>query len=199
MTNFETYNTIPNIDSSNNKFYFDDNDETIIIPESSYELNAIGKYLKGAIVRKLRDKHNKSLKVRAETTNVYTVNDGEYYIYDVDYGDEEGDRSILLRANENTMRSEIKCVYRVNFTKPNYIGSLLGFSASRILQPNKWYASDAPVNIINVHTIRVECNITMGAFNNGEAVRYTRYMNLHRMFHRDINCRKLQDKSFIYQ
>ena len=26
LANFETYNTIPNVNSTNNKFYFDDND-----------------------------------------------------------------------------------------------------------------------------------------------------------------------------
>jgi len=36
---------------------------------------------------------------------------------------------IVLRANNNTMKSEIKCIYRINFRKPNNIGSLLGFSS----------------------------------------------------------------------
>jgi len=43
MTNFETYCMIPNINSSNNKFYF--NNE-VVIPKGSYELCDIEKYLK---------------------------------------------------------------------------------------------------------------------------------------------------------
>lgn len=54
LTNFETYNTIPNVNVSNNKFYFDDNDEMISIPVGSYELHDIGAYLKAAILHKRR-------------------------------------------------------------------------------------------------------------------------------------------------
>ncbi|KYN00597.1 hypothetical protein ALC62_08624 [Cyphomyrmex costatus] len=112
LTNFETYNTIPNVTSSNNEFHFDTNDITITIPEESEE------------------------------------------------------SVLILRANENTMRSEIKCEYLVDFSKTNSIGSLLGFSTSRVLRPNKWHASDELVEIMNVNIIRVECNITSGEYNN---------------------------------
>jgi len=33
LTTFETYNTIPNVTSTNNKFYYGDNDEEITLPE----------------------------------------------------------------------------------------------------------------------------------------------------------------------
>jgi len=33
LTNFETYDTISNINSLNNKFYFDEDDRIIVIPE----------------------------------------------------------------------------------------------------------------------------------------------------------------------
>ncbi|KYN15251.1 hypothetical protein ALC57_12518 [Trachymyrmex cornetzi] len=35
---FETYHTIPNINESNNKFYFNKDDAEITIPEGSYEV-----------------------------------------------------------------------------------------------------------------------------------------------------------------
>ena len=54
LTNFETYNTIPNVDSTNNRFYFDDNDEEITILVGTYELRAITQYLKKAVLRKRR-------------------------------------------------------------------------------------------------------------------------------------------------
>ena len=161
LTNFETFNTIPNVDSTNNKFYIDD--KTITIPEGSYELSAIDRYLRAAIAREQRGGAS------AEEE------DGDYAVYDSgDDDDDDGNEtkkrfSIILRANENTMRSEIKCAHRVDFAKPNSIGSLLGFSRSRVLQPNKWYVSDEPVNIMSVNIICVECNITARAFSNGKA------------------------------
>ena len=45
---------------------------------------------------------------------------------------EDGEYSITLRANYNMMRCNIRCAYRINFGKPNSIGSLLGFSSKRI-------------------------------------------------------------------
>jgi len=52
LMNFETYNMISNVNASNNKFYFDENDVEITIPEGSYELQAINEFLKHAIPRK---------------------------------------------------------------------------------------------------------------------------------------------------
>jgi hypothetical protein len=45
LISFRTYNTIPNIDAANNRFYYD-KDKVVIIPEGSYEIEDIERYLR---------------------------------------------------------------------------------------------------------------------------------------------------------
>ncbi|KAL6253705.1 hypothetical protein P5V15_015520 [Pogonomyrmex californicus] len=52
LTHLETYHTIPNVNVSNNKFYFGKDDTEITISEGSYELQAINKFLRCEILQK---------------------------------------------------------------------------------------------------------------------------------------------------
>ncbi|KYN29962.1 hypothetical protein ALC57_00578 [Trachymyrmex cornetzi] len=90
---FETYHTIPNVNISNNKFYFDKDDAEITIPEGSYEVRDINEFLKRAILHSRRD--------ALETVDNYN---SDYNTDDDDDG-EGAEYPITIRANYNTMNS----------------------------------------------------------------------------------------------
>jgi len=121
LTDFETYYTISNVNSSNNKFYFHKDDKEIIILEGSYELRDIKKYLKCAILRP-----NNAKKKSVSQSSMKMMNTKTKY---------KKWLPLVIHANNNTMKSEIMSAYRINFTKSNNIGLLLGFSSSRIQEP----------------------------------------------------------------
>lgn len=124
-----TFNSIPNIDVGNNKFYV--GKEEIILPTGSYEIEDIEKYLHDTL----------------ESKNI----------------------AIQLKPNNTTLRSEIKCNRIINFSPSDSIGTLLGFTP-RFLDANINHTSDQPVTILKVNALRVECNITTGAYINGQRV-----------------------------
>lgn len=76
---------------------------------------------------------------------------------------------VLINANTNTLKTEIKSTHPVYFNKERTIGELLGFS-KRELKPNVNTQSDLPVNINKVNSIRVECNIVTGSYVNNTPV-----------------------------
>lgn len=49
LLGFESYNSIPNVDSSNNRFYYGDAGKFIFIPEGTYEVDSIGSYLQSRL------------------------------------------------------------------------------------------------------------------------------------------------------
>lgn len=102
-----------------------------------------------------------------------TIPTGSYELQDLEkYIKEhlrEHDIEFSLKPNNSTLHSEIKCSEAVNFKIKNSIGSLLGFSP-KILKANKIHSSDLPVRILKINSLRVECNITVGAYINGEKV-----------------------------
>ena len=126
LKDLSTYYSFPNIDSSNNKFYY--GDKVITIPEGAYEIENLEDTIKSMLGK------------------------------DVEFS---------LKPNNNTLKSEIFCSKKIDFTKDQTIGPLLGFE-SKILDENVKYVSDTPVNILKVNVIRVECNIARGSYRNGE-------------------------------
>lgn len=126
LVDFQTYNSIPNIDVGNNLLHI--GDKIIEIPIGSYEIEDIEHYVQKRL---------------------------------------EPERKFHLKANNNTLKSEIISDRNIKFNKIDSIGAILGFS-KRMLNANTLYESDLPVNIIKVNAIRVECNIVTGSYINNK-------------------------------
>lgn len=68
LTNFETFNAIPNIDENNNKIYFGKKGECLTIPSGSYEIADINKYLQSEF-----QKHSVSFHLSANNNTLKSV------------------------------------------------------------------------------------------------------------------------------
>ena len=99
-------------------------------------------------------------------TGSYEIEDIEKYIQKVL---QETGITFSLTANNNTLKSIIKCSETINLEGENSIASLLGFS-NVLLEANQAHTSSSPVKILKFNVLRVECNITTGAYINGKKV-----------------------------
>src|ERR1700712_973057 len=125
LLGFHTYNSIWNIDNSNNKFHckFKDEKELIIVMSCGpYEITDIEKEIRNQLLEKLKVKNEKE--------------NPKFYI----------------RPNNNTLKVEIRADFEINFTPQDSVGRVLGFS-KRILPPNIEDVSDLPVNIVKVRAV----------------------------------------------
>lgn len=78
------------------------------------------------------------------------------------------DDSFFIKPNNNTMKAEILCPHKIDFSKERSIGPLLGFTKKRVVNAiSTPVSSDVPVNIFKVNVIRIECSIATGSFIDG--------------------------------
>lgn len=150
--NFETFNSIPNVEEGCNMFYYltDKNEKVSIeIPTGSYEVKDLQKYLRKVLGDK-RGETETDIDTSSSYKNAYPIN------HDV---------LITIQPNNNTLKSEIKCSKDIDFTPSDSIGPLLGFKNRKL---NKFFThvSDGTVNVLKVNTINVECNIITSSFVN---------------------------------
>lgn len=95
-------------------------------------------------------------------TGSYEIEDIEKYLkeklagYNINFS---------LKPNNNTLQSEIKCSEPIDLTQINSIGRLLGFN-QQIYPANIKHLSERPVSILKVNSVRIDCNITTGAYLN---------------------------------
>lgn len=154
LINFESFNSIPNIEEGCNKFYYIDktNEErSITIQTGSYEISDIESYLRKQMGDKRPDKIESSFQRDNSNSNSEVV---------------VSDMLISITPNNNTLRSEIKCTQDIDFTKHDSIGPLLGFKKRKLIAYRN-HSSDYTVNILKVNAIVVECNIVTSSYFNG--------------------------------
>ena len=153
LMNITSYNSIPNIDASNNLFRYSHDSGTtwtdIILPIGSYELTNINSY----IIAKMKANNH------YDTTN--------------------SKANITLEANNNTLRCILTLAtnYQVDFTPANSLATMLGFN-SQIYTAS----GEAPnrVDIMSTSSILVHCSNIAGSYLNGfkEPVLYSFSMNV---------------------
>jgi hypothetical protein len=72
-----------------------------------------------------------------------------------------------LKADYNTLKCLMKCDDKIDFTVSNNISKLLGFEHLEY-KANTVHESLNIVHIMKVNSIKIECNLISGSFNNGE-------------------------------
>lgn len=174
LVDFQTFNTIPNVDETNNMFYYGSEKASVTAtataaPEFSTETNELLKTLPTS------DKNKKKVVSPMEILqplNYIKIPTGSYDLEDLE---QIIKKKLLARnvefgltANKNTLECEIWCSQPINFTKPNSIGPLLGFKSKRILARIRSHISHHPADILRLNVIRVECNIIKGAYLNNQ-------------------------------
>ena len=134
LISLSTWNSIPNIEPGRNKFYY-----------------------------YLSDEDERVIEI---PTGSYEITDIESYLQHQlkNIAAAVGNNTLIsLKPNNNTLKCELKSVYDIDFGPEDSIGQLLGFSPV-ILDANTLHESDNPVAIIQVTTIRIECNIISGSY-----------------------------------
>lgn len=105
-------------------------------------------------------------------TGSYEITDISAYLTNKllsDENDSDEEDRFKLKANLNTLKCHIKCKLPIDFTKSRSIGQLLGFK-KRVLEGDNEHISDFPVDIMRINLIRIECNIVMNSYKNGDSV-----------------------------
>ncbi|DAC80285.1 TPA_asm: penton [Bos-associated insect adintovirus] len=138
-------------------------------PTCQYSIGLVAFYSCNAL-RNICEGNNK---IYYGSENVLTIPDGAYEITALnEYINKQlslGSNSFSLTPNINTLKCLLYSTYTIDFRPSDSIGRMLGYSP-RILNANENHESDLDVRISPATSIRVECNITSGAYCNGAAV-----------------------------
>lgn len=168
LVDLETFFSIPNIEEGCDTFHYvvAADDDEIRSNELRNKKSEDGKLIESDnSLREQQKNLNDRTRFIKIPTGSYEIRDIEQYLKD----HLESTDKIKIRANANTLKSEIKCKHNIDFSREDSIAPLLGFShREELLVAGEWHVSDKPVNILKVNVIRVECNLVSGSYINGE-------------------------------
>ncbi|KAL4153141.1 hypothetical protein QTP88_000974 [Uroleucon formosanum] len=77
-----------------------------------------------------------------------------------------GVRFFSLSTDNSTLKCTVHCSSEIDLNVEDSIAPLLGFD-KRTLARDRRHESDRVVKIMNVNTIKIECNLALGSFDNG--------------------------------
>lgn len=194
LVDFQTYHSIPNV-SKHNQNVFISKMKQLIIPEKS-TLSLLEECFVDATYQWTDESRKQllisinyykqedvptrgDLKLDYISTEPYEIPKGSYEIADIINLLKEREPSINISVNKNTGKCSIEISdpgVKIDFTRKNTIRSILGFD-SKIIEPNKKYIADHPVNINDINVIRVDCNIASGSYINDK-----RTHNIHEFY-----------------
>lgn len=124
-----------------------------------------------------REKERDKIIFVVEYIKFLTIPIGSYELADIvkyinDSLTEKDSTSFIdIRINNNTLKCKIKSNKKLIFdTNQNTIGTLLGFKDG-VLEPNVLHISDNVIKINSINAIKIETNITTGAYSNDKLMR----------------------------
>lgn len=150
LLDFATYNSVPNINESNNKFYF----------RSVNKLTGLDDFI--LIAEEGNDSFDYYLEIPVgayEFRHIFEYIGAKIGLTDI---------SLELKVNPNTLKCVIKCSATLLFDRENSIHQLLGFK-SQTIAPDNEAISDYVVSISSLNTINIECDIVHGSYINGKS------------------------------
>lgn len=176
LIDFVSSYSIPNVDETNNLFYYGFENLKPTTIERKRSTNHQYEDGDNSINKNESDNTKKPekipiLKIKRPLACI-EIPIGSYELRDLyEYIHKQVKNTIALEleANKNTLQCEILCSQPINFSKPNTIGSLLGFRRNEILRENILHQSSSPADILKVKLIRIRCNIINGSYFNNEA------------------------------
>lgn len=142
--------------------------------DESYEIGLISLYTYMSIKNIETDKNDKFY--FGPEKSMVTIKEGTYEINKIEDAlnkliveqTSNANFKLELQPDIETSHIRLRCTEEVDFTLPNTIGDLLGFTEKTVLEKNKWHCAPSTANIFPVNIVRVVCNIAHGSYSNGE-------------------------------